>query len=1146
MKKKLRYIFSFLLVLALILPMAGTAWAADVTEIKLESNKETIYIRKSDVDGDLIQSATVVAQITPEDYDGKIVWTIDQGADAVSADHELNYELTGRGARSITLTPLPTVTEEKTVTLRVTAGGISKSVSIRVVPDKVQPFELKLDKSAIEIGETIYARAAAKYASDEHPAKVTYASSDPTVAWINAGTGEIIAKKQGTVTITATAAGNVKDEKRLEVSAVSFIYSGKKGAEVGKPFDLDVLCSSLVGKYGDIFNGGDEVTFTGISKTAGSALYKGEEELADGDTCSFRELGRIVTFQTDSEKDFSFSVTVSHNGITYSAEVLIKSTLSEVNIYIPLESNDSYSFAAKSGSGKTGVAIIKDALKDYAEDKDFFKTASFEFEQTRATKRIGLLSMEETEDGDITDQNDIVNAADLESLWFIPRNNSGTYDVDFTVYSAPNGKGIKLASGTLSISLNAASLDVLAELEGKDPYVFSSKAGIDGNDSAETLIVDAINGTLGRSNWGGVRFDVDKITRASYAVGTLYRDDSSTKPSNELDADDYIAGTQIGDLYFVPEEAGTYEVDFEIYKDADAKTALASGTLTITVPVDLSRVDFRYVTTVDESIDLDEDDFGYFIQDILGARYELAFITLDDVDGGGTFYLSNSKFVPGSKSEELYSEDYDNAPRRAKYIKDLSFHTPGKPGITYVKFTAYGVKGNGDPMEEQGTFCIFYGYADVPAITIRIAKDPEVSATLAYAMLEESQFVAVYRSATGNATAKPQFSICFTELPTTGLLYKNFNVNRGTGTMMSSKDLNATYFTVGGNSSKSVDTVCYLATYEEGVSDSATYLATDSNGIPLFIGKIRFVSAEPKKVTVSSEGLDFSVADFTEANDPIDYVTFATPASGKLFVTSGSRLIPVTETTKLWISDPTMGSQPISATHYIPRAGQTKDVTLTYTAHTKSGGSYENTILVSTTSRTSSARFSDVSGLTGSWAANSVDFASRYGLVQGVDTVKKLFDPEASMRRCDLVLIFYRMAGSPAVTGTMPYTDVGDGGSSYAKEIYNSALWASQNGIVDGIVTGTEYKPKTNVTRQEYIRILYNYTIAMGISVANNGTLAGFSDAADIDAFAVEAMKWAVANGYTTGTDAKNPKLSPKSETRRAEIVTFLHRYYTY
>ncbi len=68
---------------------------------------------------------------------------------------------------------------------------------------------------------------------------------------------------------------------------------------------------------------------------------------------------------------------------------------------------------------------------------------------------------------------------------------------------------------------------------------------------------------------------MNKISGASEDVGTLYFD------SSELEKDDYVSRTKIGTLKFIPEEPGTYEVDFSIFEDEDAETVLASGTLTI-------------------------------------------------------------------------------------------------------------------------------------------------------------------------------------------------------------------------------------------------------------------------------------------------------------------------------------------------------------------------------------------------------------------------------------------------------------------------------------------------------------------------------------------------------------------------------------
>ncbi len=1135
MKKILHRVLPLLLVFALLLPLSGVAWAKDASGIKLDKTAEqTLYYRKGGEAGSRADSVTITATITPEDYDGKITWTLSNSS-AVSTNLSLGKALDNTAAnRSIRVTAAEVATAT-TVSLTATVEGTAAaSVPIRVIPDTVQPFRLVLEKSSIQPGEKISASASPKYASGD-AAGVTYSTSDPTIAEINGVTGVITGKKLGTATIYALAAGGVSASATITVSsAVSFRYEGTKGASVGKNFSLSAVQYDLVRNFRDTdFDEDDEVTFSGLRDSAYGALYYNGTELGNKDTLTFGELSRVM-FVAERDKDFEFSVSVRHGAISYTADVLIGCSVAEINVYIPIGSEESYNFTDKSAGGKTGEQLIKEAFANFSE----FAKGSFEFERPdRASKKIGTLT---TVDDQNEDYVDIINAADLSKLRFIPEYDTGIYHADYTFYSEADGKGLKIAAGTLNISLNAASLDVTVKINNDDPFTFASTQGIKGKTSTKDMLIDAIDSVVGEGSWGGLYFSTDKTSRDSDYVGTLYRDNSSTKSTNALEADDYIARESLGKLYFYPEEIGTYEVRFDVYASANSSVVLASGTLSIHVANDLDSMDFQYATVVGESIDLDEDDFATFIVEHFGARFELAYITLDSSNGDGTFYDGDGKIIPGRSSVKYYAADYAAAPRTAANIGDLSFTAPRKPGTTIVKFTAYGDR-NGSLDSASGVFCIFYGADDVPVITLDYYNSSRLIGAVA---LNEELFTEVYAAAMESTEKKPQFSVRFLTIPESGVLYKNYVSERNNGTKLTTSNIRTNEFTVGATrTNASIATVSYVGlVMDDAPTDTATYLVLDGSGNPLYTGAIRFICVKPRTVTVTSEGLDFTAADFSRTGDPIAYVTFAQPESGKMYMTANSRLVPVTESMRFWISDAKDGDHPVSAAHFIPKAGSTDPVTLNYTAHTRSGGTYTYRILVTPTSKAVSDRFSDVSGNTGSWAANSVDFASKYGLVQGVGGGK--FNPEATMHRCDLLLLFYRMAGSPKTSGTMPFTDVSAGTDSYSMEIYNSALWAFQTGILDGVVTGREYKPKTNVTRQEYIRFLYNYTKSTGASVANNGNLDGFVDASEIADYAVEAMKWALANGYTVGMDATH--LAPTNQTRRAEIVTLLHRYFTY
>lgn len=1131
MKRYLRHAFAFLLVLALLVPMAGAAWAVDAKKIELAvSTRGKLYFRESEEDGDRADDVTLTATITPEKYDGQIKWSVTDKI-AFDADLPLDEALDNNATnRTLTLT-LKKVTEEKSigVTILAVGGDVMATQTFVIAPDKIQPFEVDLDDDTLEVGETTYADADPRYLSGDK-AKFTYSSSDEDVAVIDPNTGKITAKAVGTTTITAeTLHDSVKASTTLTVAPANFVYT----AVVGQQMKMDRLRDDLVRNYRDIeFYKDDLVAFLGIrDDTNGALFYKGGQ-LENGDSVKWSQLGDVY-FVAEKDKDFTFTARVKHDDDFYIAQVTIKSSLAVININVPIGDTDMYSFSEKAATGKAGYRIILDAYSDF---EDFETDGSFVFDKvSRSSRNIGTLTTTGDEADDISYVK-TVNAANFKDLVFLPSRTSGTYEVDYAAYSKANGRGTMIASGTLSITVNAETLDLTVSLDSDDPYLFSSQDGAD-PDSARNVLVTAINKAIGKDAWDAITFDTDHVSRESYAVGTLYKDNTSTKSANELASDDYVSKADLGKLYFVPEDAGDYVVSFAVY-GSEYESALASGTLTINVASDLAKANFLYVVDQGGSITLNEDDFAVFVQDQLGIRYSLACITLDSATSGGTFYNAGKKFTPNG-TPEFYSEEYEDAPKKASYISDVSFTAPNKAGITTVHFTATAVRGNTGSTELKGVFYIFYGATDVPVISYNVSTGSTLNATF----MEESDFVEVYKSVTGSTAAKPQFNITFHTLPPKGLIYRNYDYLRGTGKALSASDIDTSFFTVNSSvDTYSVSILSYVPDPTMKTTESATYIAYDKNGVPVYIGTINFVVTAPVEKTVSAEGLDFSTLDFSIPGGEVTYVTFAAPSSGKIYVANGSQLIAVTSTTKLWISDPTAGSLSVSKAHYIPKEGSTEKVTLTYTAHLKSGASYEGRINVTPTSRTVSAKFSDVKGNTGKWAANSVDFASYYGLVKGVGDDK--FDPEASMRRCDLIIIFYRMAGSPAVSGANPYTDAPTGTDSYSQEIYKSSLWAYQHDVLGGVVTGDKYEPKNAVTRQEYIRILYNFTKAMGVSVDKKTSLSSFTDAGEIADYAVEAMQWAVANNYMKGTG--DNKLSPTTVTRRAEIVTFLHRYYTY
>lgn len=174
--------------------------------------------------------------------------------------------------------------------------------------------------------------------------------------------------------------------------------------------------------------------------------------------------------------------------------------------------------------------------------------------------------------------------------------------------------------------------------------------------------------------------------------------------------------------------------------------------------------------------------------------------------------------------------------------------------------------------------------------------------------------------------------------------------------------------------------------------------------------------------------------------------------------------------------------------------------------------------------------FTDVDG---HWALDAIRFVYDQGLMTG--TKETLFSPNSHLNRAMLATILYRMEGSPAVTGENPYTDVA-AGTWYT----DAVLWASEQGIVNGYGNG-KFGPLNNITREQLAAMLLRYSDCKKYDTAARNDLTSYADADDISAWALEALRWANAQGLVNGRTETT--LVPQGDTTRAETATVLMRY---
>lgn len=170
------------------------------------------------------------------------------------------------------------------------------------------------------------------------------------------------------------------------------------------------------------------------------------------------------------------------------------------------------------------------------------------------------------------------------------------------------------------------------------------------------------------------------------------------------------------------------------------------------------------------------------------------------------------------------------------------------------------------------------------------------------------------------------------------------------------------------------------------------------------------------------------------------------------------------------------------------------------------------------------------------WYEDAVIYVTGQGYFSGISDV--LFSPNTQMTRSMLVTVLYRMAGSPAVTGSCSYSDVSPE-AWYA----DAVIWAEETGITKGRSDGT-FGAAEAVSREELIVFLYRFALQSDPELSPAELPAGYTDIAQVSPWAKEAFGWAVSRGIITGTDSdETPSLLPQRTASRVETAVILFRY---
>ncbi len=172
------------------------------------------------------------------------------------------------------------------------------------------------------------------------------------------------------------------------------------------------------------------------------------------------------------------------------------------------------------------------------------------------------------------------------------------------------------------------------------------------------------------------------------------------------------------------------------------------------------------------------------------------------------------------------------------------------------------------------------------------------------------------------------------------------------------------------------------------------------------------------------------------------------------------------------------------------------------------------------------------------WFYDAVEYNYLAGTMTGKDATH--FAPAETLVRAQFAAVLHKMNEEPEMKYTDKFSDVTE--SDWFK---NPVLWAAEKGIVTGYTGTTLFGSNDNVTREQMATMMYRYAKDYKkYDVGADGDYNSFPDAASVQVFAKDAMKWAVSEKIITGKTIDGKLLlDPQGSANRAECATIIQRF---
>ena len=171
----------------------------------------------------------------------------------------------------------------------------------------------------------------------------------------------------------------------------------------------------------------------------------------------------------------------------------------------------------------------------------------------------------------------------------------------------------------------------------------------------------------------------------------------------------------------------------------------------------------------------------------------------------------------------------------------------------------------------------------------------------------------------------------------------------------------------------------------------------------------------------------------------------------------------------------------------------------------------------------------------GDWFYDGVYFNYFAETMTGKDDTH--FAPLENLVRAQFAVIIHRMNGEPAVEYKDTFPDV-------AENIWytDAILWAADTEVVTGYTDTGLFGPADDINREQMVVMMYRYANYMKYDTSKKADLSKFEDAANVNEFAKEAMRWAVGTGIITGK-YNGTQIDPQGNALRAECAIVIQRF---